>query len=243
MTPGEVMENQPMLDLLWRSCFRWHLWPDQVTGDTTYGTADIILALEQQHILPYVPLPDFAERTGFFGQQAFRYEAERDVYICPNGAELVRLPSGDTEQFQQYQAKASICKACPLKARCTTNVRGRKLSRSVAEEAFERVRGYHQTEPYQKAMRKRQVWVEPLFAEAKEWHGMRRFRLAAAVACQLRSPADCRRAESQAPLEPARLGAAPAAQRGGQPPRRYVAFCSASGVSRSSRQPYDGLLD
>src|SRR5262249_31055907 len=30
---------------------------------------------------------------------------------------------------------------------------------------------------YQKALRKRQVWVEPLFAESKEWHGMRRFRL------------------------------------------------------------------
>jgi hypothetical protein len=42
---------------------------------------------------------------------------------------------------------------------------------------FERVRGYHETEAYQKAMRKRQVWVEPLFAEAKDWHGMRRFRL------------------------------------------------------------------
>src|SRR5947207_5688894 len=26
-------------------------------------------------------------------------------------------------------------------------------------------------------MNKRQVWVEPLFAEAKDWHGMRRFRL------------------------------------------------------------------
>ena len=39
------------------------------------------------------------------------------------------------------------------------------------------VRGYHATEAYQKAMRKRQVWVEPLFAEAKEWHGLRRFRL------------------------------------------------------------------
>jgi hypothetical protein len=25
-------------------------------------------------------------------------------------------------------------------------------------------------------MRKRQVWVEPLFAEAKLWHGLRRFR-------------------------------------------------------------------
>jgi len=26
-------------------------------------------------------------------------------------------------------------------------------------------------------MYKRKVWVEPLFAEAKDWHGMRRFRL------------------------------------------------------------------
>jgi hypothetical protein len=26
-------------------------------------------------------------------------------------------------------------------------------------------------------MRKRQVWVEPLFAEAKDWHGLRRLRL------------------------------------------------------------------
>jgi hypothetical protein len=26
-------------------------------------------------------------------------------------------------------------------------------------------------------MNKRKVWVEPLFGEAKEWHGMRRFRL------------------------------------------------------------------
>ncbi len=37
------------------------------------------------------------------------------------------------------------------------------------------------TEPYAKAMRKRQVWVAtqrvPGFAEAKAWHGLRRFRL------------------------------------------------------------------
>jgi len=39
------------------------------------------------------------------------------------------------------------------------------------------VRDYYATEAYQKAMRKRQVWVETLFAEAKDWHGLRRFRL------------------------------------------------------------------
>jgi hypothetical protein len=38
------------------------------------------------------------------------------------------------------------------------------------------VRAYHTTEAYKKAMRKRQVWVEPLFAEAKLRHGLRHFR-------------------------------------------------------------------
>lgn len=51
------------------------------------------------------------------------------------------------------------------------------MGRGFDEAYLERVRGYHATEPYAKAMRKRMVWVEPLFAEAKEWHGLRRFRL------------------------------------------------------------------
>jgi hypothetical protein len=45
------------------------------------------------------------------------------------------------------------------------------------EEYLERVRAYRHSEPYRKAIRKRAVWVEPLFGEAKDWHGLRRFRL------------------------------------------------------------------
>ncbi len=51
------------------------------------------------------------------------------------------------------------------------------MSRHFDEEYLERVRGYHGTEPYEKARRKRQVWVEPMFAEGKQWHGLGRFRL------------------------------------------------------------------
>jgi len=39
------------------------------------------------------------------------------------------------------------------------------------------VRGYHATESYKRAMRKRAVWVEPRFGEATPWHGLRRFRV------------------------------------------------------------------
>ena len=50
------------------------------------------------------------------------------------------------------------------------------IHRSFSEAYPDRVRGYYGTEAYQKTMRKRQVWVEPLFAEAKLWHGLRCFR-------------------------------------------------------------------
>jgi hypothetical protein len=45
------------------------------------------------------------------------------------------------------------------------------VRRSFEEEFLERVHAYRETEPYRKALRKRKVWVEPLFGEAKEWHG------------------------------------------------------------------------
>jgi len=42
------------------------------------------------------------------------------------------------------------------------------VSRSLDEDALDRVRSHHATASYAKAMRKRKVWVEPLFAEAKD---------------------------------------------------------------------------
>ncbi|HLZ60388.1 MAG TPA: transposase [Ktedonosporobacter sp.] len=64
-----------------------------------------------------------------------------------------------------------------MKVKCTPSSHGRQVHRSFHADYLERVKGYYQTEAYQRALRKRKVWVEPLFGEAKEWHGMRRFRL------------------------------------------------------------------
>src|SRR5215218_9566599 len=88
VTPADVMENVPLRDLLWRVRFRRKLRPRQVTGDTTYGTAENVVAMEDAGIRAYVPLPDFDHRTPFFGKGAFTYDAEADVYRCPGGAEL-----------------------------------------------------------------------------------------------------------------------------------------------------------
>ena len=76
-----------------------------------------------------------------------------------------------------YRADAAICNACPLKPACTVSSQGSQVHRSLYVESLDRVCAYHETAAYEKAMGKRKVWVEPLFGEAKDWHGLRRFRL------------------------------------------------------------------
>ena len=64
-----------------------------------------------------------------------------------------------------------------MRAQCTDNKTGRQVLRHLEERYVDRVKGYRGTFAYEKALRKRRVWVERLFGEAKEWHNLRRFRL------------------------------------------------------------------
>jgi transposase len=176
VTPSEVSENRPMLDLLWHSCFRWRLWPHHVSGDAKYGTAENVRAIESADIRAYVALHESGGKgKAFFGKGAFVYDPKRDLYLCPAGEELRR--AGKSGKGIKYRADTSACRGCPLKERCTPGEGARNINRYPNEEYVERVRAYRGTEPYEKALRKRGVWVEPLFGEAKEWHGMDRFRL------------------------------------------------------------------
>jgi len=177
VTGAEVTENLPMLEMLFRSRFRWRLRPRSVTGDSAYGTKENIAAIEKAGIRAYTALVDHEKRTSLFGRDAFVYDAERDLYTCPTGEPLRRQGHDHREGSVRYAARPSACNACPLKSGCTKSTNGRWVRRSLEEEYLGRVRGYRDTEPYRKALRKRAVWVEPLFAEAKDWHGMRRFRL------------------------------------------------------------------
>ena len=177
VTPAEVQDNQPAIDLLWRTRFRWKLRPRQVTGDTKYGTLENVVAIEDQRIRAYVPLSEAGRRPGLFADTDFTYDAAADAYRCPGDQVLRFISRCETTRRRVYEAPAAACAACSLRAQCTTSQRGRRVGRSLDETYLERVRGYHATEPFARAMRKRKVWVEPLFAEAKDWHGLRRFRL------------------------------------------------------------------
>lgn len=177
VTPGDVMENQPFLDQFRRTQFRRKLRPKRVIADTAYGTIENLQAIKGAGIRLYTPLPDWEKSSPYFRSAQFTYDAEHDVYHCPRG-EILPFRYTDTKNERKlYRARASICKACPLRAQCTSNQQGRVIYRSFHADLLERVRNYQGTRAFEKAMRKRRVWVEPIFAEAKQWHGLRRFRL------------------------------------------------------------------
>jgi hypothetical protein len=119
VTPAEVTENLPMLDLLFGSRFRWRLHPRSVTGDGAYGTIENIAAIEKAGIRAYTALPAHEKRTSLFGRDSFTYDAEKDLYICPRGETLHRQGYDHKERSVRYAARPSACNACSLKARCT----------------------------------------------------------------------------------------------------------------------------
>lgn len=122
-------------------------------------------------------MPDLDSRSSLFGKQEFRYDPGADIYLCPDGVALQFDRLDKRYRLRIYRAEATTCNVCPLKAQCTTVTSGRTVSRNYDEEYIDRVRAYQETDAFTKARRKRSVWVEPLFAEAKDWHGLRRFRL------------------------------------------------------------------
>ena len=215
VTPADVMENQAMLDLLWRVCVRRKVWPYSVTGDAKYATTENIVAVEEAGIRAYDPLPAEA-RTKHFGRSAFTYEAARDQYRCPHDHPLPRRGVKPSEGVVIYRADPTACNACPCKAQCTSSDQGRMIHRSLHAAYLEKVRGYQQTEPYQKALRKRQVWVEPLFAEAKQWHSLGRLRLRGLANANIQGLLTAA-GQNLKRLLAARLGAAAGSLR--QPPR------------------------
>ncbi len=141
VTPAEVTENLPMLELLFRSRFRWCLRPRSVTGDAAYGTVENVAAVEKAGIRAYVALPKHDERGPLFAKNEFVYDAEKDLYICPQGETLRRQGLDYKERSIRYAARPSACNPCPLKTRCTkSKEKGRWLRRSFDEEYLERVR-------------------------------------------------------------------------------------------------------
>jgi len=139
----------------------------EVVADRGYYDGAEVKQCAQAGITTYVPKPitSVNRKRGLFTKQDFSYETGKDCYVCPAGAELhYRYESFEQGRLIRYYT-TSQCLACPLKSQCTTNVRGRRITRWVDEKFMDEMARRVRARP--EVLRRRQQLSEPPFGTIK----------------------------------------------------------------------------
>jgi transposase len=158
---------------------RFDIKPKRLAADTAYGSGpNLNWLVKDKDIEPHIPVIDKSKRNdGTFSREDFTFDKERNVYTCPAGKTLTttgkRVNDGETIL---YRASTRDCGPCPLKSKCCPKTPGRKIPRSIYEEARDVAGALAKTAAFAKSCcdRKR---VEMLFAHLKRILRLGRLRL------------------------------------------------------------------
>ena len=169
----EITITETMID---RAKRRFDLRPQRLAGDSVYGAVRLLKWLVDRKITPHIPVWDKSARhDGTFSRADFVFDRQRNIYICPGGAELTSTGNIDQGHIVYYRANKNDCSACSLKLKCTTAPM-RKVTRDVNEDVRDRVRALANTEAFQQSSRERKK-VEMRFAHMKRILRLDRLRL------------------------------------------------------------------
>ena len=114
-------------------------------------------------------------QDGTFRPADFVFDRERNIYVCPGGAELTSTGNIDQGHIVYYRTSKNDCSICALKPKCTTAV-VRKITRDVNEDVRDSVRALANTEAFRQSSRERKK-VEMRFAHMKRILRLDRLRL------------------------------------------------------------------
>jgi transposase len=146
-------------------------------GDAGYGNGDQLKDAETRGMSVIVGLRDEPDAKGKYSKAYFRYDAESNVYVCPEGEKLVQIGTNKAHATTQHPDTIYRChnKACPVRAACTDNALGRQIRRAYGEEARERQVKKQQDPRTLVLLSLRKEIVEHLFGIVKAVDGFRRF--------------------------------------------------------------------
>jgi hypothetical protein len=173
-TYDEVAAARTMID---RTERRMGLKPQRLAADTAYGTGRFLGWLVGAGITPHIPVWDKSSRDdGTFSRSDFRFDRERNVYVCPAGQLLTTTGSVGDDHTLRYIASKRDCDACRLKPRCCPKIPFRKVTRDINEDARDLARALIGTPEFDRSRDERKK-VEMRFAHLKTHHRFERMRL------------------------------------------------------------------
>jgi IS5 family transposase len=150
LTPGNTHDAVPVADLL-----AAETEPVQVLADSAYGSADTRKKLQEAgHTIVIKPIP--LRRPSLpdaFSIDDFTIDTAGGTATCPAG-QSVAISHKGYAYFDRH------CRACPLRDRCTTSARGRKLSNLENYDVLHAARRAAEDADWQATYRRHRPMVE-----------------------------------------------------------------------------------
>ncbi|MDO6711384.1 IS1182 family transposase [Aliiglaciecola sp. 2_MG-2023] len=148
-----------------------------VIADKGYFSRNDIKLLDDIGVTALIPQSDTsgAKLKGIFNKSLFKYDKEKDIYICPAGEELQnRMRVFDSGLEQDVYFNHIACRDCTIRAKCTTAKRDpRRMRRWVHEKLIDTMQTTLDESPETTVLRKQTV--EHPFGTIKMWMGSTHF--------------------------------------------------------------------
>ncbi len=149
--------------------------PVEVYGDASYGTAEVLLHLEETGAVANVKVQAPSAPGGLFTKETFRIDLEKETVTCPAG-QLVQIRRG-----QDGSGSASFgiaCKTCPVAPSCTTSKGGRNIRVHEHERILQEARAQQKSPARRALYRATRPRVERKLGHLmRRRHGGRRARM------------------------------------------------------------------
>ena len=145
-----------------------------VIADPGYYKGEEIAECYAAGIKALVPKKDTSGNKikGRYSKADFRYDAERNEYICPAGQRLTYRFDSVENGMRLWAYMTYQCTSCPLQAKCTTS-NAKRIKRWEHEAVLDAADAELRKNPH--AMRQRKRLVEHPYGTIKHWMGSTHF--------------------------------------------------------------------
>jgi hypothetical protein len=176
-TPARLsQESAAARDMIERYRERYGYLPQTLAADTTYGNGELLQWLDERGIAAYIRVKENPNGpSDLYGIDQFTYVPEENYYICPEGKPLKYVGINPLNRTHLYYSTVKRCRDCTQKSRCTRG-KYRTIAIHTCEPARQRAHALAKTPAFAISQRARRK-VEALFAELKNYIGLRRLRL------------------------------------------------------------------
>lgn len=148
-----------------------------VIADKGYFSRNDIKATQDLGAVANVPQSDTSgsEKKGIFNKSLFKYDKDKDIYICPAGNELPHKRNAmDKGVEQKIYVDHIACRDCDIRTKCTrAKVEPRKMRRWIHETDIDAMQERLDSNPDIPVLRKQTV--EHPFGTIKMWMGATHF--------------------------------------------------------------------